>query len=178
MHNVQMANPLNSYAKMMKEISKKRVKTEEDLANLARIEFEGGLYWNEALGPVVPGQNVFATIQNGAKLNKLGRSIERGVVITELEVPLIYPGPRTVEELWGGGDSEFVDTRMVVVGTNKVPRTRPIFRQWAFEIEAEVDPEVMDFHDFEMVCQKAGALIGIGDYRKMYGRFDVVVEKL
>ncbi len=35
-----------------------------------------------------------------AKLNKLGRHVERGVIALEEVCPLGYKGPRTFEELW------------------------------------------------------------------------------
>ena len=55
MHNIRLADPLNPIAKAMKAISSKRKKTDDDLAQLARLEFEGGLYVLPDLGPYLPG---------------------------------------------------------------------------------------------------------------------------
>ena len=41
LHNGQMANPLNKWAKLMKQISSKRAKTDADYEEMARIEFLG-----------------------------------------------------------------------------------------------------------------------------------------
>lgn len=44
MHDNKAANPLNPYAKAMKALTGKRKKTDDDLAEIARIEWEAGLY--------------------------------------------------------------------------------------------------------------------------------------
>jgi len=58
MHNIQLADPLNAIARAMKEISSKRKKTDEDQLRMAELEFKGGLYITDQLGPYVPGVNV------------------------------------------------------------------------------------------------------------------------
>ena len=47
MHNGQTADPLNKYAKMLREISAKRRKTEADFIEMARIEFVAALYMDQ-----------------------------------------------------------------------------------------------------------------------------------
>jgi len=178
MHNVQLASPLNSYAKRLKQLNAKRNKTDEDRLEIARVEWEGSLYYDPDVGPYIPGPNVFRSLINGARITKAGKKVERGVLVTELVMPLIYKGPRDLEGLWGNGESEFVDVRTVVVQRNKVDRCRPIFRQWAFEAECLLDPKVIDFDEFVEIAHNAGAMEGIGDYRLMYGRFEVEVTRL
>ena len=178
MHNVQLASPLNSYAKRLKQLNAKRNKTDEDRLEIARVEWEGSLYYDPDVGPYIPGPNVFRSLINGARITKAGKKVERGVLVTDLVMPLIYKGPRDLEGLWGNGESEFVDVRTVVVQRNKVDRCRPIFRQWAFEAECLLDPKVIDFDEFVEIAHNAGAMEGIGDYRLMYGRFEVEVTRL
>lgn len=178
LHNVQLASPLNPYAKKLKSLNSKRVKTDEDRMEIARVEFEGSLYFDEQLGPYIPAQNLFQSLVAGARLNKAGKKVERGVVVTDFMLPLVYEGPRTVEGLWGGGGSEFVDIRPVTVQRMKVDRCRPMFREWAIEAEALIDPKVIEFDEFADVANNAGALEGLGDFRKMYGRYAVKVERL
>lgn len=187
-HNVRLASPLNPFAKELKRLNGKRVKTDEDRLEVARIEFTGSLYHDGAktptdvgpgeIGPYVPGPNVFRSLIGGGRLTKSGKKVERGVLVDELEIPLIYRGPRDVEGLWGDGESEFVDMRTVVVQRNKVDRCRPIFREWKFEVDLTLDPSAIDFDEFVDVARNAGALEGIGDYRLMYGRYSVEVEQL
>ena len=177
-HNVQLASPLNRYSKALKAANSKRTKTDEGRVAIARIEFEGSLYFDEQVGPFIPGQNVLASLVEGGRLTKAGKKIERGVMIEDLVLPLVYRGPRDVEGLWGGGESEFVDMRTVVVQRNKVDRCRPIFREWAFEADILIDPSVIDLDEFTDVARNAGAMAGIGDYRRLFGRFDVRVQEL
>ncbi|MEO3922661.1 hypothetical protein ABGB07_02080 [Micromonosporaceae bacterium B7E4] len=178
MHNVRLASPLNAYAKQLKALNSKRVKTDEDRLAVARVEFEGSLYFDDEVGPYVPGPNLLASLVEGGRLTKAGKKIERGVNVDDLIMPLIYRGPRDVESLWGGGESEYVDLRTVVVQRNKVDRCRPIFREWAFEAEILLDPAVIDLAEFTDVARNAGGMAGIGDYRRMYGRYSVEIEAL
>ncbi|WP_435109765.1 hypothetical protein [Nocardiopsis synnemataformans] len=178
LHNVQLASPLNPYAKKLKSLNSKRTKTDEDRMEIARVEFEGSLYFDAELGPYLPAQNLFQSLIAGARLNKAGKKIERGVAITDFMLPLVYDGPRTVDGLWGGGESPFVDIRPVTVQRMKVDRCRPVFREWLVEAEALIDPKVIEFEEFCDVAKNAGALEGLGDFRKMYGRYAAEIERL
>ena len=176
MSNPQAASPMNFWAKEMKKISGKRKKTDDDYKELARLGFESALYIDDEIGPYLPAANLLASIIEGAKINRLGKAVERGVVACDFMLPLIYKGPRTVEELWNDGESEFVDIRSVNVSRQKVDRCRPIFREWTVEAEYMVDPKIMDFETFRDICVLAGQMAGVGDYRKLYGRFEVEVK--
>lgn len=44
MHNSRMANPLDPIVKAVGKITSKRVKTDDDQEELARLDFYGGLY--------------------------------------------------------------------------------------------------------------------------------------
>lgn len=178
MHNVQLASPLNRYSKQLKQLNSKRVKTDEDRMAVARVEFEGSLYFDAEVGPYVPGPNLLASLVEGGRLTKAGKKIERGVNVDDLVMPLAYSGPRDIDGLWGDGESEFVDIRTVVVQRNKVDRCRPVFREWAFEADILLDPAVIDLDEFREVANNAGAMAGIGDYRRMYGRFSVEIAAL
>lgn len=177
-HNVQLADPLNRWSKQLKEINSKRVKSDEDREEIARIEFMGGLYHDDdAIGPYIPQDWLLASITAGAKLDRLGKQIERAFIGFEDEqFPLLYNGPRDREGLWA--NRNFVDSRPVGVQTSKVIRTRPIFRQWAFEAVAEFDTELMNPEEVERCVVKAGKFAGLGDYRKLYGRFTAEVKAL
>jgi hypothetical protein len=178
LHNVQLASPLNRYAKALKSANSKRTKTDDDRVAIARIEFEGSLYIDPEVGPYIPGQNVLASLVEGARLTKAGKKVERGVMVDDLVLPLIYRGPRDVEGLWGGGESEFVDMRTVVVMRAKIDRCRPVFKDWAFEADITIDPSVLDLDEFEEIARNAGAMAGIGDYRRLFGRYSSRVEAL
>jgi hypothetical protein len=143
---------------------------------MARIEFIGGMYFDEVAGPYVPSVNVHRCLVEGAKLNKLGRHVERGVVTQDEICVLAYKGPRTIQELWE--DKNFVSRLSVGVTTSRVMRTRPQFRKWALEAEFLVDNGQLDLVTFTEIAEKAGSYIGIGDYRPRFGRFDVSVQQI
>lgn len=175
LHNVRLASPLNSFAKQMKALNAPRTKTDEDRMAMARVEFEGGMYFDETLGPVIPGGNLLASIQEGAKIKRGGKKVERGVNVVEYEMPIIYDGPRTIEGLWNGGDSEFVDLRPVKVAQSRVDRCRPIFREWQITATVIIDESVIEDWELRDFVGLAGKMAGLGDFRKQFGRYDVKI---
>lgn len=176
MHNIQLADPLNPIVRAMKEISGKRKKTDEDLLRLAELEFKGGLYMTDELGPYVPGVNVEKCLVEGARITKQGKQVERGLFVIDNESPLLYKGPRTAEALWA--DESFRSRLAVKVAQARVQRTRPIFRDWALEVTAEVDSALLNLESVASIASDAGSMVGIGDYRPRYGRFTTEVEVL
>jgi hypothetical protein len=176
MHNSQLASPLNPYAKKLKSLSGKRNKTDDDRLEMSRIEFEGGLYYDEVLGPVIPQNVLFSAIVAGAKMDKNGQKVLGGVSLGLGPYPLVYKGPRKPDEMWD--DGRFTNMQIVRVGQAKVDRTRAIFKEWSFEAEAELDTTVIEFYEFETAVTKAGKFKGVGDYRQLYGRFDAKVAEL
>ncbi len=176
MHNIRLADKLDPVAKALHEISSKRKKTEDDLIQMARLEFEGGLYLHPVLGPYLPGANIEKAIVEGARITKQGKQVERGLFVTDNEVPLIYAGPRTVEAMWE--DDNFRSTLAVRVGQSRVMRMRPMFRSWAVDADAEVDPGLLSIETLRSIAADAGSMVGLGDFRPRYGRFTATVDKL
>ena len=175
-HNIRLANPLDPIAKAMKAISGKRKKTEDDLLQLARLEFEGGLYLYPEVGPYVPGENVEKCVIEGARVTKQGKQVERGLFVSDNVVPLIYKGPRDADQLWA--DERFRHVAAVRVGQSRVIRTRPIFHEWALEADAELDPGLLSIEQLQQIIDDAGAMVGLGDHRPRYGRFTARVGSL
>lgn len=171
MHSDRLANPLAPETKAHKELTSKRKKTEEDHLAIARSEFLAGLYFSQRDGIYVPGQNFDATFQAGAKLQKLGTAWKRGAVVMTDRAKLIYDGPKDPAKLWE--DTQFVDCRGVKVGTAKVMRYRPVFMDWACEVELSYNPDVLDEQEVKKAISDAGALIGVCEYRPRFGRFMV-----
>lgn len=172
MHNIALADDQNPIVKAIKELTAKRTrKTEDDKAEIDRLSFVGGLYWTEELGPYLPAENIFRCLMEAGSLTRDGKKIERGLIMQGIEAPLEYPGPRDPAGLWGDGTGAFVDRRMVAVQRQRIPRVRPIFREWAASIDVEIDNSVVDLEQFESIVSKAGKMIGIGDYRRFYGKF-------
>lgn len=172
MHNVQMADPLNYWAREVAKLTAKRTnKTDADNLEISRLKFAAGLYYDDTLGPYLPAANVFRCLIEAGSMTRDGKKVERGVIFLSERSRLAYDGPRDIDALWGDGTSRFVDRRIVVVNRARIPGTRPIFPEWAASFEVEIDPEVIDLERFADIAGKAGRLVGVGDYRRFYGRF-------
>lgn len=57
-------------------------------------------------------------------------------------------------------------------------RCRPQFRQWGLSASAWIDPAVLNLDELQDIATNAGAMIGLGDYRKGggFGRFTATVR--
>lgn len=174
MHNGSLADPFNPITKEMKKVSSKRKKTDSDFEELARLEFLGGLYVNSEGSPIVPGILVESAILNGAKKDKNG-SIFKSSVFCEGEFELKYNGPKTAEEL--EKNSEFRLTCGARVSNARIMRTRPMFKEWSVDVVVTYLPEVVDKDMVIQAVKKAGELVGLGDWRPRFGRFDVEILK-
>jgi len=178
MHSERGANPLDPETKIMKKLTSKKNKTDEDYEEMAFVDWKMGLYLDEKLGPYIPGLNVRASIVEGGKMNKLGTSIQKGTMILDDSIPLIYQGPKTIKELWAS--PKYRDIRSVVVNRNRMMRCRPIFHEWKVEVDIHYDTKIIDIEKIVMAADNAGSYIGLGDFRPgkgngSFGRYEVNV---
>jgi len=95
MHNGQTADPTNKWAKALKQVSSKRVKTDADYEEMARIEFLASLYM-DANGPILPPNMIDAMIVNAAKKSKEGQVAKSGCFCLNV-ARLDYDGPRITD---------------------------------------------------------------------------------
>jgi hypothetical protein len=181
MHNERLANPRNPHTIALKELSSQRKKTPEIHDAMARTEWEGGLYEVDGR-PVLPADMLLACVREGAKKRKLGKASVAGLMVDQSEFPLQFNEPPTykaagsqaerIQALWDA--EEFFDYRGVGVQQAKVMRSRPIFHDWAVDVEIIGDPEVIASSEAVTALRTAGAVAGIGDKRPQQGRFSVV----
>lgn len=169
MHSDRFANPLDPATKRHKELTGKRKKTDSDHEAIAKSEWLGSLYHSEKSGPYIPGQNMDATLQEAAKLQKLGKKFKQAVMVVEDEIPLKYTGPRDPEGLFAAG---FLDVRGVKVAMAKLMRCRPKFTSWAAEFTVAFNEDVLNVEEVKKAIQDAGLLIGVCDYRPRFGKFE------
>lgn len=172
MHSDRFANPLDPATKAHKELTGKRKKTDADHEAIAKSEWMGSLYHDPAVGPYIPGQNLDATLQEAAKLQKLGKKFKQAVMVIEDQVPLIYTGPRDPEALFAAG---FLDVRGVKVAMAKLMRCRPKFNQWAAQFTVAFNEDVLNTEEVFKAINDAGSLIGVCDYRPRFGKFTAEV---
>jgi len=178
MHNVRLANPLDTYTKAIKLITSKPKKTDADYEEIFKWEFMGGLYYSEKIGPYIPNRMIRACIINGAKMLKLGTAVERTMLVSEAQAKLIYDGPRDQEKLYASG--HYTDVRSVsgqgARGGSKTMRCRPMFDPpWSVTFTLSVDPTLISLDNLRQCVERAGMYHGFGDGRSEgNGRFEIV----
>ncbi|MFY9345545.1 MAG: hypothetical protein WAT39_23850 [Planctomycetota bacterium] len=173
MHNEQLSDPLNKWSKLVAEISKKRKKTEDDLFEMSRREWFGGLYYTEDLGVHVPERCLERLLRDAAAKEKRGRDVLSALIVTE-PAKLVFKGPTKPDAMWSSG--EFLLRASVGQNGNRIIRSRPIFREWALSFVVNYDETVLQSSDLDRFMDVAGRLVGLLDWRPKHGRF--VVEKV
>lgn len=171
-HNGNLSDPLHPLSKQLKVVSSKKKKTEDDYKEMARIEHYASLYLNDDKQCIIPDVNLEALICEGAKMSKLGKEVKAGVVVEESAL-LIHDGPKTPEGLFA--NKEFNLRVSVKVGTARVMRTRPRFKNWGVIFEITYYPETIDKDKIVEALVNAGQFKGLGDWRPRFGRFTVEV---
>ena len=175
-----LADPLNPATKDYKAISKKKTKTDQDHLDLARLQWDALMYYDENAGVIMPSQNIRATIVRGATLNKLGMQVKRGTLMLEPFSVVDYGRKLTKDQMWDN-QSQFVDRRTVVVSKSRIMCYRPKFMNWSIQFTLHYDDTVLDEDQIIRACQNAGMFVGIGGFRPekggSFGRFEVSVIK-
>lgn len=172
-HNGQLADPLNEWAKRMKEVSGKRNKTDADHEALAKLEWFGGLYVDDNGHPVIPGVNIESMLVSAGAKQKLKKQFQAGV-ISDGNWPIEYDGPKVAEKLWIESGTKFADRRICKLnGKTSIVRTRPIFRKWGLKFTIDFLPDLLNPKQVRDAVAVAGRIIGLGDYKPKFGRFEV-----
>lgn len=183
MHNERLAIPIDPYAQLIAKLAAKRKKKICDYEEIARIEWEGGLYLTDGIVQL-PAHMVEASIVAGAKMNKKGTAFKSGAMLGEICYPLKYNGPQIrmtngVAEIPNPKLDKvyplYRDQRNVKIGKAKVFRTRPRFITWAVTFDIVFDNAIIEDGDLRLAVANAGNYKGIGDYRPRFGRFDAEV---
>lgn len=132
---------------------------------------ESYVYRNDAGSLCIPGEYVRQSIIYAAKFRQDPRSPRKSAM------DLYKAGVIALTPLCdlGAAEWDYEDRRRVVVQRNGVNRTRPAMRAgWKIEVDLLVNlPEYIPLSDLNEVLSSAGRLIGIGDFRPTYGRFQI-----
>lgn len=134
---------------------------------------ESFVYRDEDGDICIPGEYLRGAICHAAKFKQDPRSPRKSAfdLFKASVVPMVE-----LSKINGGTKNwDFVDQRRVVVQRNAITRMRPSFlKGWTCEFQIMVNtPEYIDKHFFMEVLEMSGRLIGIGDFRPTYGRFNV-----
>lgn len=175
MHNPRMVDPEYEVNRELKLVAAKRKKTDDDYDIMKKLEWYGGIYTDEigeSHAVVQPSSKIRKSFIEAARIHKMGKQVERGVSFVSLNIPLIYDGPRDIDDLYK--DKKYISRLSVVVNGKRIMRTRPSFPPgWALETECFLLEDVMNFSDLKVAAELAGLAIGIGDNRvNGYGRYN------
>ncbi|WPU91788.1 hypothetical protein SNE25_20945 [Mucilaginibacter sabulilitoris] len=171
MHSDATANPLNPFTKKLKEVTKKRSKTDDDHALMSEIEFEASLYHDSEIGYYIPSANLDASFLASAKMFKMGTLWKQAALIPNDAKFVFKHHKMSPSDLYKSG--LYSDMRTVKIGTSKTIRTRPIFKEWEIEVEVMLDEAKLNESEVDQIVNNAGLYVGLCDYRPRYGRFSV-----
>lgn len=171
LNNNQVVNPFNKYTKMLKPLTAKKKKTEDDMNEIYRLQFESSLYMKGDTY-IIPLDHFWKSVCTAAKEQKLGKKFEQSFQIFE-DCILDFPEKSmTPSELYK--DGTHVDIRVGVIGgRSSVPVCRAIFNDWSTTVECYFDESQIDKADVLRFFDIAGVRYGVGTYRKKFGRFSV-----
>jgi len=177
MHNPRMVDPDFQINREIKKLTAKRKKTDDDLKQIARLEWYGGLY-EEGSIVVQPTSKVRKCLINTAKISKLGTAVPRALIFDSVNVPLVYDGSADIDELYK--NQRFHSRLSVGIGKKRVIRVRPQFFPWALSVDGLfVEDAGLNYDEFQRIVELAGTVERIGDNRiNGYGGFvGTVVER-
>jgi len=174
-NNPQSADPLNRYAKAMKEINSihHSKKTDADREKLESISMESKLYFNNDLGIWIPSTWVMAGIGGVSfSLSNIGKKVIReGVFMNQDRIKLNYTGMdkvKKIEDIVLNPEYKIVEFHKV--GTAKIPKGTPKFDNWSFDIDLDFDEEVVTESQMKAIIKMMVTRKGFGDFRPTYGR--------
>lgn len=171
MHCGRLADPLDPATRALARLTGKRMKTIADHEEIARTEWNGGL-WLDGGRPCIPAEALMASFVGAAKTRKRGDEARAGLVVEDNAI-LRYAGPRDLDELWL--DPSFRLRTGVRVRGARTMRTRPAFADWSVEFTARFLPTLLDRSEVIETFGIAGFFRGIGDWRPINGTFAVEV---
>ena len=173
MNNPQTVDPMNYYSREKKKITSKRVKTDQDLLDLRRLDIESKTYFDDILGVYIPSTWVAASIASlswaKAKIKKA--DIRSGVFPVDTKIKLHFQDDHKVKTLDDiAGNPVFHTTMLLKQGQVKIAKAAPIFHNWWFETEIEFDPAVIDRQTLLDLLSYGATYGGYGDFRPTHGR--------
>lgn len=174
-HNGRLANPLDPHTRALKALTAKRTKTDDDLMAIMLTEARGGC-WETDDGLIgLPSAAVWRSIYDASKAFKLGEQIKRSLLFADADYvdPLEVDGQVHEADIWLK-DHDHIDYRPAKVMGRKVMRARPLIPAgWKSTHTFELLDDVLDSRDLVPVLERAGRLVGVGDWRPTFGRFEV-----
>lgn len=135
-------------------------------------DLESYVYRNDKGELAVPGEYLRMAIIGAAKFRQDPRSPRKSAMdLFKAGVVSVTPLAPLGVKSW-----DYEDRRRVVIQRSAITRTRPAMKAgWVLKIQLQVNlPEYINPSLLNEVIAQAGKLIGIGDFRPTFGRFQVV----
>lgn len=175
MHSCAGMDEDNPFAKEKAEIIRKKGsnQTSADKVRLKEIDTALGLWINENGEVEIPTLVVRAMLENGAMKVRQGPLVREGIIVTKTAFHYDKALGKTPDELAKNKEVQF--TVPVVIGKNRILRSRAIFKQWKLEFTVDAEDDIVDISQLQQWLEIAGRRVGIGDWRPAkagyYGRF-------
>lgn len=133
--------------------------------------------WRDAAGELcIPGEYFRMSVIHAAKFLQDPRSPRKSAM------DLFKAGISSLDDLCSLGTDEwdYLDRRRATVQRNGITRVRPAFNAgWQVRVNFQVLlPEYIGADLLNDAVQRAGRLVGVGDFRPTFGRFQVVGFKV
>lgn len=146
--------------------SKKVKSSEHDTDEEAKL----CLYLDENNKMCVPFMHILAAMRKAATNLKKGGSGKKTLK------DFVYSGLQVSPDLIEITPQKYnVDIQIVKVGNARIPRARPLFKKWEISFKINiVDEQTWDAGTVRQVLEEAGKYQGLGDFRPLYGTFEVV----
>jgi hypothetical protein len=120
----------------------------------------------------IPGEQLRMAIINAAKYRQDPRSPRKSAMdLFKAGVVVLTPLSSIGKTEW-----DYLHKCRVVIQRNGITRTRPALKAgWEVEFDIQINlPEYISPADLNEVVANAGRLLGIGDFRPTYGRFQII----
>lgn len=144
-----------------------KIKKEDDL--------ESYVYRNDDGCLCLPGEYLRMSLIGASKFRQDPRS-PRKSAMDLFKAAVISLTPLAAINNAGTTNWDYVDKRRVVLNRSAITRSRPAMKAgWTVAIQLMCNlPEYISPSLLNEVIQQAGKLIGVGDFRPTFGRFQVV----
>lgn len=153
-----------------------KAKAKKGSAEKKTDDVESYVYRNDKRELCIPGEYLRGAIVGAAKFQQDPRSPRKSAAdLFKAAVISLTP----LASL-GVKDWDFMDKRRVVIQRNAITRSRPAMAEgWKATFILMVNlPEYIDRQMLNSTIAAAGKLIGLGDFRPSFGRFNVIGFKL
>ena len=170
MHSPQASDALCDHPlyQPMRELAKKRTKSEEDHRELARLEWMLSLYVNTEGKLFTPGRCWEAALKDTAKRQKLGKKFNAAVMCDDaiLQFPDADKSP---DELWNM--KKYCMRIGMRVSNARVMRSVPVFANWSVDLKVSFLESELDEKTIAGVVRDCGIINGFLEFRPRHGRF-------